>query len=303
MTHSVSGQTTLFCARCMYSSSLAKPQIANSSNYIWKSMLLKQVEFLIQGYLLPMAIGRFQVSPSFVIEDAIAMKDAGGSFALAFLGVEDEHNFFIKASSTMNLFLMLHALGTGQAVTHHVGVATPLSTLANLGKIRVTFADYEKVTHLNEDMKSKLNKPILLTKERFLQLEPEMDKILDEHVGLALSYFYYAALSNRRRRFAEVVINLAIAAEALFTKERPYTRNLKRRLSHFIADNEPERKKIAEDIGKFYRLRGDIVHGKKKKVPLDDVRIAWGYIQKAIDKALSSRLYTKAELVQEADKN
>lgn len=265
-------------------------------------MSLKQVEFLIQGYLLPMTMGRLQVSPSFVIEDAIAKKDIEGFFALAFIGVEDKPNFFMKARSTMNLFLLLHALTTGQPATHHMGIATPLSTMADLGKNRVTFPSYEKVTHLNEDMKSKLSKPILLTKERFLQLEADVDRILDEHVGLALSYFYYAAQANRRRRFA-VVINLAIAAEALFSKEPPYRGNLKRRLSCFIADSEPEREEIAKKIGKFYRLRGAIVHGGKKEIPLNDVRPAWGYIQKAIDKALSSKIYTKAELIQEADKS
>ena len=266
-------------------------------------MLLKQVEFLIQGYLLPITMGRLQVSPRFIIEDAIAKKDREGFFALGFIGVEDEHNFFTKARSTMNLFLLLHALTTGQAVTHLMGIATPLSTLADLGKNRVTFPSYEKVIHRNEDMKSKLSKPILLTNERFLQLEADVDRVLDEHVGLALSYFYYAAQANRRRRFAEVVINLTIAAEALFSKEPPYRGNLKRRLSCFIADSELERKKIAKEIGKFYRLRGAIVHGGKKEIPLGDVRPAWEYIRKAIDKALSSKIYTKAELIQEADKS
>ncbi len=266
-------------------------------------MSLKQVEFLVQGHLLPMTIGRLKVSPRFVIESAIAKKDIKGIFALAFLGVEDETNFFTKARSTMNLFLLLHALTTGQAVTHLMGIATPLSALADLGKNRVTFPSYEKVTHLNEDWKSKLTKPILLTKKRFLRLETDMDRILDEHVGLALRYFYYAAQADSRRRFAEVVINLAISAEALFSKEPPITGNLKRRLSRFIADGELERERIAEKIGKFYRLRGAIVHGGKKEVPLDTVRTAWGYIQKAIDKALSSRIYTKAELIQEAEKS
>lgn len=261
--------------------------------------MFKQVEFLIQGYLLPLTIGRLQVSPSFLIEDAIAKKDVEGFFALAFIGVKDEPHFFMNARSRMDLFLLLHALITGQAATHLMGVATPLSTLADLGKNRVTFPNYEKVIHVNEDMKSELSKPIFLTKERFLQLEADVDRILNEHIGLALSYFYYAAQADRRRRFREVVIDLAIAAEALFSREPPYRGNLKRRLSCFIADSELERKKIARKIGDFYRLRGAIVHGGKKEIPLDDVRTAWGYIQKAIDKALSSKLYTKAELILE----
>lgn len=263
--------------------------------------MFEQVEFLIQGHLLPMTMGRLQVSPSFVIEDAIAKKNIEGFFALAFIGVEDEPNFFMKARSTMNLFLLLHALTTGQAATHLMGIATPLSTLADLGKNRVTFPSYEKVIHLDENIKSKLSKPILLTKERFLQLEADGDRILDEHVGLALSYYYHAAQANRRRRFREAVINLAIAAEALFSKEPPYRGNLKRRLSCFIEDNELERKKIAKKIGEFYELRGAIVHGGKKEIPLTYVRTASEYIRTAIEKALSSKLYTKAELIQAVD--
>lgn len=204
--------------------------------------MLKQVEFLIQGYLLPMTIGRLQSSPSFVIEDAIAKKDSRGFFALAYVGVEDELNFFRKARSKIDFFLLLHALITGQAATYLLGAAIPLSTFDDLGKNRVTFPSYEKVIHLNEDMKSELSKPILLTKERFLQLEKHMYRILDGHVGLALRYYYRASQASGKRRVAEVVIDLAIAAEALFSSEPPYTANLKRRFSNFIADDELERK-------------------------------------------------------------
>jgi hypothetical protein len=222
-------------------------------------------------------------------------------FVLAFVGVEDEPNFFKRASSKINLFLLLHALITGQAATYHQGAGIPLSTLENLGRNRVTFPGYEKIIHLNEDMKLELSKSILLTKERFLQLEKDRDRILDGHVGLALRYYYRAAQASGKRRIAEVVIDLAIAAEALFSKEPPYTSNLKRRLSSFVAQDESERKEIAKKIGKFYHLRGAIVHGEKKEIPLGAVRTASEYIRKAIDKALSSSLYTKAELIQAVD--
>ncbi|MFQ5759247.1 MAG: hypothetical protein ACE5IF_06180, partial [Candidatus Bathyarchaeia archaeon] len=68
--------------------------------------MFKQVEFLIQGYLLPMTMGRLQISPNFVIEDAIAKEDSREFFALAYVGVKDEPNFFRKALSKMNLFLL-----------------------------------------------------------------------------------------------------------------------------------------------------------------------------------------------------
>jgi len=260
----------------------------------WDAMF-EQVEFLIQGYLLPPTIGRLEVSPSFIIEDA--SKNLEGFSALAFVGVEDEPNFFRKATSKMNLFLLLHALGSGQAATYLLGVATPLPALENLGKNRFSFTNYEKIIHLHEDMQSQFSKPILLTKERFLQLEEDVDRLLDSHLGLALSYYYYAVQASDKRRNTEVIIDLVIAAEALFSREQPYTSNLVRRLSSFVAQNELERKKIAKKIGEFYRLRGVIVHGEKKEIPVADIKTASEYIRKAIDRALSSKLYTKAELI------
>lgn len=265
--------------------------------------MFKHVEFLIQGDLLPMTIGRLQVSPSFVIEEATSKKDLGGFFALAFVGVKDEPDFFRRASLRIDFFLLLHALMNGQAATYFQGVATPLSTLDDLGKNRFSFSGYEEVVHLNEDMQSELSKPILLVKERFFQLEEDIDKILDEHVGLALSYYYSAVQASSKSKFAEVVIDLAIAAEALFSKEQPYTANLRRRLSSFVAQDELERKEISKKIDEFYRLRGIIVHGEKKEIPLADVRTASEHIRKAIDKALSSKLYSKAELIHEVDKS
>jgi len=250
-----------------------------------------------------MTIGRLHVSPSFVIEDATSKKNVWGPFAFAFVGVEYEPNFFRRASSKIDLFLLLHALTSGQAVTYLYGGATRLSTLEDLGKNRISFPSYEKVDHLDEDAQSMFSKPILLTKEQFLQLEEDRDRILDEHVGLALAYYFYAARASRKGRTAEVVIDLAIAAEALFSKEQPYTANLKRRLSSFIATDELERKEIAKKIGQFYRLRGAIVHGEKKEIPPADVRTASEYIRKAIDKALSSKLYTKAQVIQDADES
>lgn len=106
---------------------------------IWDSMF-KQVEFLIQEPLLPMTISKLQVSSSFIIEDATSKKEFREVFALAFVGVEDEPNRFKRASSRVNLFLLLHALITGQTATYHQGAAIPLSTLENLGRNRVYFS-------------------------------------------------------------------------------------------------------------------------------------------------------------------
>ena len=52
----------------------------------------------------------------------------------------------------------------------------------------------------------------------------------------------------------------------------------------------------------FYSLRGAIVHGGKKKIHFSDVKLPSIYIQKAINKALSLKTYSKKEFIQEVDK-
>jgi len=268
--------------------------------------MLTQVEFLIEGNLLPPTIGRLKVSEKLIIEKAMSKNEfiRAGDFAFAYVG-EDESDFFGAAVSYMDFFLLMYALTSGTPATHFVGSGIEISKLGELGKERVSFSGYEKVTVLHEDMQSELSKPILLAKDRFLQLEADRKRIMNEYIGLALRYYYYAVQANSRGRFAEVVVDLAIAAEVLFSKEKPFTSNLKRRLSSFIVDDKTEREEIKKRIDDFYVLRGLIVHGIKKiswkKDTLDDVRIVSGYVRKAIDKALSLKLYTKDELVRKGD--
>ncbi|MGA2767149.1 MAG: hypothetical protein ABSF24_02385 [Candidatus Bathyarchaeia archaeon] len=260
--------------------------------------MLKQVEFLIRGSLLPSTIGQLQVCERFVLEQVFGENE---SAAIAYFGVEDAPDYFITASSYVDFFLLLNALLTGRPATYRSGIGTTISALDELGRRRVSFTNYRKVTVLDEDMGSILSESILLTKERFLHLEKDMQRIMDEQLGLALRYYYNAVQASSRMQ-VEVVIDLAIAAEALFSTGGNYKSNLKRRLSSFIEPDELKREEMAKQIGKFYDLRGAIVHGGRKEIPLVDVRIAGEYIRKALDKALSSKLYTKEDLLQEADK-
>jgi hypothetical protein len=261
--------------------------------------MLDQVEFLIKGSLLPLTIGKLQVSERFILEHVFGERARA---AVAYLGVEDAPNCFITAGSHVGFFLLLNALITGRPATILSGVAIRISTLDELGKTRVSFANYEKIG-VPDDLGSELSKPILRTRERYLQLEKDVQIIMNEQLGLALRYYYYAVQAYSRMQAAEVVIDLAIAAEALFSSGGNYTSNLKRRLSNFIARDEFEKEEVAKQMGKFYGLRGAIVHGGRKEISPDDVRFAGEYIRKALDKALSSKLYTKQDLLQEADKH
>ena len=146
-------------------------------------------------------------------------------------------------------------------------------------------------------MKSEFSKPILTAKERFLELKKDRLTIMDGHLGIALRYYHFTLQAEERKHFPETVINLAIAAEAMLSTGENFKSNLKRRISTFISENESERIEIAEKIGDFYDLRGAIVHGGHKKIPLSVLRAANKYIRRAIDKALALRIYDKEELI------
>ena len=57
---------------------------------------------------------------------------------------------------------------------------------------------------------------------------------------------------------------------------------------------------IAKNIGSFYSYRSAIVYGgtKKRKITLKDIASVKNYIWKAIDKALTQKLFKKNELIE-----
>jgi len=261
--------------------------------------MLKQVEFLITGYLLPPSIGRLQISERLILEKVRGIHDYARNDveARAYVAIEDEPSFFQNASSYLDFFILVHSLTNFSSLSYSIGPAIELSNLDDLGKESVS--GYEKVIVLNESIESPFCKPILSAKERFLQLEANRQKIMDEYLGLALRYYYYTARANNLQRIGELIINLSISAEALFSTGRDFKTNLKYRLSTFIADSEQERDEISQRIGDFYDLRSVIVHGRmrKKNIPVEVIYPS-NYIKRAIDKAFNLKLYTKKELLQ-----
>ncbi|MCS4538648.1 MAG: HEPN domain-containing protein [Thaumarchaeota archaeon] len=173
-----------------------------------------------------------------------------------------------------------------------------------LGRRKVTFPKYEKVTFLNETPDSELSelskefcKPIWEARDLFLKLESEKELIMQSSLGLALRYYAAALQADSERRLSDVVIDLTIAAEALFSTGSNFTRNLKDRLSKFIEEDKEARAEIGKTIGNFLRVRGLIAHGNMTKIPLKDVRTFNLYIRRGVEKALTMKLYTKEQLV------
>ena len=274
------------------------------------TMMLHQVEFLIEGYLLPPTIGRLRVSEKLILE----MVWRGGSesrlsreqthYTIAYVGVATpkEANFFPIAGDYLDFFLLIYSLVSGQPVATTMGIGTNLDDMSTLGAKRIGFPSFEKIHVLGERKDNFLSKPILDAKRHFLLLQSDRQRIMGSPLGLALTFYYFAVLASRRR-LEEAVIHLMIAGEALLcTETRKIRENLSRRLSTLIAENETEKAEISKKMRELYGLRCGIVHGGGKKPSLSDVKILFNYVRRAIECGLSLRHLSKEELVAKLDK-
>jgi len=273
-------------------------------------MMLHQIEFLIEGYLLPPTIGRLQVSEKLILErvwrrgSEYLLSHEPADYAIAYVGVATpkEAHFFLIARDYLDFFLLIYSLASGQPVNTTMGIGTTLNDLSSLGAERISFPNFEKIHVLGEHAEKFLSKPILDAKQRFLQLLPDRQRIMESSLGLALRYYYYAVLASRRR-LEEAVIHLMIAAEALLcTDTKKISMKLSRRLSTLIAENETEKAEIFKKMRDFYRLRSGIVHGGGKRSSRSDLKILFNYVRRGIECGLSLRHLSKEELVAKLDK-
>jgi len=148
---------------------------------------MHQVEAIIEWDLMS-AFNILIISDRLILESVIS--PSGDHCALAYVGVEDETNFFRTATSYLELFLLTCALTSDISATYRNVIGTTISSLNDLGKQSVI--GYEKIHVLNENIQSPINKPILLAKGRFRELEEDRQEIIDSYLGLALRYYYFA---------------------------------------------------------------------------------------------------------------
>ena len=257
-----------------------------------------QVEFLLEGNLLPMTISELRVSDWFLIEAAYPTSGSNKlEYAIAYMATEEEGNYFKSVIAYMNFFLLIYALVSGQHVTYKTGAGTNLHKLSSLGKKRFTFGNFEKLEVEFTGKDEVWTKPIFKTKELFLKLLPSRKEIMESHVGLALIY-YYVAVQASQRRFDQAIINLMITLEALLIKESTKFRKLiSNRIAVLIAKDEKERLLISKRIKELYDLRSGIVHGGGKKPTFKNTKQLFGYTRQAIEKTLSLGTYSKEELI------
>lgn len=196
---------------------------------------MHQLDFIINWNIAPL-FDRFRISDRLLLEVLepdpfpIELFNYPGTrldwITLAYVGMEDEKNYYKKADSLIDLFLLTSALISGFTGTYRGGAGITILNLEDLGNHRVLFKTGYKTLEFGASPLEKVQRPITLVKNRFLQLEADVDKILNGYLGLALRYFSYAIRSYQRRpqRIEEIVINLTISAETLIYWSTPYLR-------------------------------------------------------------------------------
>ena len=263
--------------------------------------MLYQVEFLIKGNLFPLMFGEVRITESLLIEAAYSLnpESNNSNYALGFLATQKEGNYFKTAQNQIDFFVIIYSLISSSPLTVKMGVGTPLEDLESLGKKRVGLGNVVKLNFDGVYPKGYLNS-ILKTKDRFIQLLPERQEIMESHLGIALIYYYYAL---RARMLETKIINLMIASEALLiTKDTSIRSPISDRFSTLIAENEIDKVVISRRMRELYDLRSDIVHGRRKKSTLKDCLELLNYVQRAIDCALDLRKLSKIELIEKLDK-
>lgn len=276
---------------------------------------MHQLEFDIKWNLPHYMLGRLQISKRLIIQRVKTQHEEffpnyeSESFALAYVGVEDDENLGKTAIPYLELFLLIAAITSDITSTYQVGIGSGPRSWNELGTRVPRLNDFEKITTSSPP---ELCKPILIAKERYLQFEKDCTQIMNGYLGLALRYYHSGIQAYNqtkkyvrrtylyRQKSEDAIINFAIASEALFSKQSPYRGNLKRRFSEFICKDELEIEKISTIIGDFYEHRGAIVHG-GQKTTLFNVKVIKAYLRRAIDKALSLNFYSKNKLLQIID--
>ena len=101
--------------------------------------MIHQVEFLIEGLLMPPTIGRLQITDTLVLEQVSGNDSENPISAVAYVGVvtPSKANFFRIARDYLDFFIMIYCLVSGQAVTVKMGIGTTLDDIASLGAKRV----------------------------------------------------------------------------------------------------------------------------------------------------------------------
>lgn len=264
-----------------------------------------QVEFLLQGTVLPVTMGEFRVSDNFLLEKGIS-RNYEHECTIAYFGTEksEKENYFRTAGESVEFFVLVYCFIAGTPVTLREGVGIGIDSLESLGKRRVSFPEVEKLNmvYMGDPLDNPLTKPFLYARKMYLDFLPDRKKIRDSYLGIVLLYYYYAVCASETRRLDELFIDLMIAAEALLIKQDDsICAPLCNRLAALISIDATERIAICRTMRRLYDIRCGIVHGRGKKPTLVDARQLFVYVRKAIENAFSMWTLSKEEIVEKLD--
>lgn len=270
-------------------------------------MPLQQIDYLIQGDILPFSIYDFRISDRLILQkvhgdgyrDSTWGKHTG--HVKAFVGVEfDKKGDYIKrADDYLTFFLHLYTLETGQPyVKFSSGISIDLDDLSNLGVNSITFPNFnQKIKYLAPPRELDV---ILISNRKavFEELECEYEALMSSPFGLSLQFFYDAVMANHRWRLELAVVNFMIAAETLVIREHSCHRQLVSKRIGVLASEKPDEiDEVYREMKRLYGVRSAIVHGGDKKASPHDVQALFRYLRKAIQKRLLLRKTPKEELV------
>jgi len=271
-------------------------------------MSLMQWEFLIQGNFLSSTIESFWFSDRLFIEKVIDPRAFDvtryGQYqdsVFAYLGSEQKNGDYIECLSYMDFLLLLYAVVTNNPCSRISGVGINLEKYADLGKRRVSFPSFEKLTVLGAPFKQDLEK-LSSFKSFFNELVRDRAMILNGFHGIALQSYYDALKASEQNRFDHSIIHLFVAAESLLVTNSNKIRNqLANRVASLLSNSDKEKEKIGHEIKKLYGTRSGIVHGGGKKATAIEARALFQFTQKAILGSLKLRHLTKIEFVETLD--
>lgn len=272
-------------------------------------MALRQLEYLIHGNILPMSITRHRMSDRLVIQKVMGEGYRDSTWGehvghvKAFVGVESDSTakHFIQADKYLTLFLHLYTLQAGQPYVVFRAGGTHVDDFTKLGERSHSYRGHEPIEHIGEPSPNDVRR-ISRLKALFQQIESDYDIMTDNPLGLAMQFFYDAAMSNHRGRLELAVVHFMMAAEALvILRDESKKQNVSKRISVLFSASSDEYDLVYGMMKKLYVLRCGIVHGGMKRATPQDVGLCANYLRKAIFERLSLRQISKQDLVVKLD--
>ena len=267
-----------------------------------------QWEFLIQGNFLPSTIESFWFSDRLFIEKVVDPRvfdvTRYGRYqdsVFAYLGSEQKNGDPVECLNYIDFLVLLYAVVTNNPCSRVSGVGIPVEKYEDLGKRRVSFPSFEKLTVLGAPFKQDLEK-LTSFKSLFNELVQDRTMILNGFHGIALQSYYDALKASEQNRLDHSIIHLFVAAESLVvTSSNKVGNQLANRIPNLISKSDEEKEEMNKEIGKIYGTRCGIIHGGGKKATVVEARALYKFTQKAILRALKLRHLTKTELVETFD--